>query len=145
MHSQVWNDSIYRRNSISDILSDDVRLSIHFCFKVLNTLQNNMRIILLLKYEITLNFLSIVEIPMPLTNSTLRWLKWFPSLVDWPEELQDILYTFFLNLFFVNFIYYTFCYFFFLGLLNNTKLYLSTFRVNLFALNHSVTPFNSRL
>ena len=112
MHSQVWDDSIYRQNSISYILSDDVRLSIHFCFKVLNTLQNNMRIILLLKYEIMLNFLSIVEITIPIINSTLRWLKWFPSLVDCPEELQDILYTFFLNLFFVNFIYYTFCYFF---------------------------------
>ena len=92
-----------------------------------------------------LNFLSIVEITMPLINSTLKWLKWFPSLVDCPEELQDISYTFFLNLFVCQFYILHFLLLFFLGLLNNTKLYLSTFRVNLFALSHSVTPFNSRL
>ena len=40
--SQVCNDCTYRQNSLSEVLSEDVRLSIYFCFKVLNTLQNNV-------------------------------------------------------------------------------------------------------
>ena len=39
--SQVWNDCTYRRNSVSEVLSEYVRLSIYFRFKILNTLQNN--------------------------------------------------------------------------------------------------------
>ena len=38
--SQVCKDCTYRQNSVSKVLSD-VRLSIYFRFKVLNTLQNN--------------------------------------------------------------------------------------------------------
>ena len=40
--SQVCNDVTYRQNSVSEILSEDVSLSIYFCFKALNALQNNM-------------------------------------------------------------------------------------------------------
>ena len=64
-----------------------------------------------------------------------------PSLVYYPEELQNILCTLFL---YVNFKYYSFC-ILFLGLLNSTVLDLPTFRVNLFALSQSVAAFNSRL
>ena len=39
---RACNYCTYRRNSISEISSEDVRLSIYFRFKVLNTLQNNM-------------------------------------------------------------------------------------------------------
>ena len=41
MESQVCNDCI-QWNSLSEVLSEDVGLSIYFHFKVLNTLQNNM-------------------------------------------------------------------------------------------------------
>ena len=34
---QVCNDCIYRQNNVSQVLSEDVRLSIYFRFKVLNT------------------------------------------------------------------------------------------------------------
>ena len=37
MESQVYNDCTYRQNSISEVLTDDVRLSKYFRFKV-NTL-----------------------------------------------------------------------------------------------------------
>ena len=36
--SQVCNECTYWQNSVSDVLSDDVRLSIYFRFKILNTL-----------------------------------------------------------------------------------------------------------
>ena len=38
----INNDCNYRWNSVSDVLSEDFRLSVYFHFKVLNTLQNNM-------------------------------------------------------------------------------------------------------
>ena len=36
--SQVCNDCTYRRNSVSEVLFEDVRLSIYFRFKVSNTM-----------------------------------------------------------------------------------------------------------
>ena len=38
MENQVCNNCTYRQNSISDVLSEDVKLSIYFSFKILNTL-----------------------------------------------------------------------------------------------------------
>ena len=38
MESQICNDCTYSRNSVSEVLSEDVMLSIYFHFKVLNTL-----------------------------------------------------------------------------------------------------------
>ena len=40
--SQVCSDCTYRQNSISEVLSENVMLSIYLYFKVLSTLQNNM-------------------------------------------------------------------------------------------------------
>ena len=42
MESQVCNDFTYKQNSVSEVLSENVMLSIYFRLKVLNTLQNNM-------------------------------------------------------------------------------------------------------
>ena len=38
MESQVCNDYNYRQNSISEVLSEDVRLTYTFVFKIMNTL-----------------------------------------------------------------------------------------------------------
>ena len=40
--NQVCNDCTYRQNRVFEVLSEDVRLSKYFHFKVLNTFQNNM-------------------------------------------------------------------------------------------------------
>ena len=40
MESQVCNYCTDRLNSVSQVLSEDVRLNIYFCVEVLNTLQN---------------------------------------------------------------------------------------------------------
>ena len=45
MESQVSNDYTYRWNSVSEVLSEGIRLSIYFRFKVLNTLQKSTSII----------------------------------------------------------------------------------------------------
>ena len=37
-NAQVCNDCTYRQNSVFDVLSEDFKLSISFCLKVLNTL-----------------------------------------------------------------------------------------------------------
>ena len=55
--NQVCNDCTYRRNSVSEVLSEDARLSIYFSFKVLNALQNNMSRV----FRIVLSCLSTLE------------------------------------------------------------------------------------
>ena len=53
---KVCNDCTYRPYRISDVLSEDTRSTIYFCFKTSNTLQDNMsRIIKIVMFTVYLH------------------------------------------------------------------------------------------